>query len=207
MISEFLLLRIPGTSTWYFKIQLLFYFVIAVAAKVDQKHMPVIVAVLAFAYAILGKYFGLPDYWWKTAMCFPAGCIVADSRERISRWALQTWALGAAVLFVAVGYVYILKDSRYVLLPQLLAFSAIAAGIALIWNRLAGDNKILRSIGKYSLACYLLHIGIVDYFFVADTNINVKMVSFAITVGIGTWICNTISEKIYLMMRKSRKCV
>lgn len=200
LVESFFTLRLPGTSSWYFKIQILFYILLAVSNQI-KKNQCYIVSALVLVYALLASFEGLADYWWKTSLCFAAGCLIAMYREKASQFASKIWINILLVLIGGLAFVYTRRDFHYYLIPQLIAYICISMCIVVVWNSLGGKNKLLDKVGKASLAVYLVHIGVVDTVYALPSNFIVKTLIFIVAVLAGSALVYFLAEKVnkYLM--------
>lgn len=139
-------LKLPGTSSWYFKIQLLFYVLLVVSYAI-KKNQCFIVTFLVGTYAVVASVCGLPDYWWKTSACFAAGCVIAKHRELINKYMGKIWIKGLLLMTAIVAYMYTRIDFHYLLIPQIGAYVLISACIVAFWNWIAIKNPILSKCG------------------------------------------------------------
>lgn len=194
-LLSFVTIRFPGTTSWYFKIQLLFYILLAVSERIKHRQCWLI-SIYVLVYAIIADYCGLSDYWWKTSMCFAAGCALAEYKDKIIPIIEKVWVKIIIVLLGCGAFVYTRIDFHYILPTQLIAYICISGCVVVVWDWIIRKNKMLERIGKASLAMYLVHIGVVDSAFELNMNINVKVIAFVAITVIGTVICYLLSEKI-----------
>lgn len=199
-MKNFVMLRLPGTSSWYFKVQLLFYLLLVISDKI-KRNQCFIVSMLVLTYAVMAKIGGLPDYWWKTSMCFAAGCIFARYREILSIQVHNIWVKITVLILGLSAFVYTLIDSHYIFILQLFAFVCVAGCIVLFWDLFVGKNYIFERIGKSSLALYLIHIGIIDTVYALPYDTNVKTLVFIGLVVFGTLIGYKVSEKCNVLLK------
>lgn len=202
IIKCFITLRLPGCTVWYFKIQILFYIILAVAMITCKEKAWIAVLVMSLMYALLADYgIRLPDYWWKTALCFSCGCIVAQFREKIAIIMNSLWAKVLCVILMCFSYFLILKDGHCRIYVQLPAYMCIAFTITILWCSVVRNNKLYSIIGKISLDLYLIHIGIVESVFMMGMDTNFMIVVFMITSGVLAVASYFFSEKIYKAIR------
>lgn len=191
-------LRMPGSTTWYFKIQMLFYILLFGVVKTNKRYAHIIIMIISLMYAIITNFgFGMADYWWKTSLCFAAGCWIAKYKDKIEKYTSRNLC---KLLIVACGilcYIAILKDGHYRIYIQLVAYILVAFSIVMIWDWFGKSNRFFKLVGICSLDIYLIHIGIVDRVYSLDVDTNIKIVIFIAIVGIGTVSCYFISESCY----------
>ncbi len=201
IITSFFLLKMPGTTTWYLKIQLLFYVFLMIAIKISKKYSKILVTIFVFCYAFVVCFnMGLPDYWWKTSMCFAAGCCMAYCKDFIYMVSSRILARVVISLCGVLSYLAIILDGRdghFVFGVQLFSYVCLSFFIIIVWDWICNYNKILYRVGVYSLDCYLIHVGVVDSIYLLRMNADFKTLLFMFMVFAGTVICYKISEKCY----------
>lgn len=194
VMLEYVTLRMPGSTVWYFKIQLLFYIFLAIAAKIGKKNESLIVAGFSLGYALVADYvLGLPDFWWKTTLCFSAGCFLAQYKDKIDEY-VKKYSVKILILVMACGsYLFMMNDGYFRIYVQLPAYVLISLSIVLFWDWLIKGNAVLRVIGKGSLDIYLVHIGIVEYVFLLRMKLDFKILLFICVAVIAAWFCYYVS--------------
>lgn len=176
---NFITLQLPGSTVWYFKIQILFYIVLAVALATCKDKTWALILFMSLGYAIIADYIiKLPDYWWKTALCFAGGCFVAQFRDKVSAITKKLWVKIMCIPLVSICYFLIIKDGHYRIYLQLPVYLAIAFAITIIWCWVARDNIAYRKVGKVSLDLYLIHVGIVEAVLLTEMDVNFKVALF-----------------------------
>ena len=205
-IQSFVALRFPGTTSWYFKIQILFYLLLALSEKA-KKGQTYLIFGFILVYSIIASCCGLPDYWWKTSLCFAAGCSIAKYKDCASRLIQNKTSKLVLVLIGCCAYIYTRIDFHYILIPQLLSYVCIAVCILVMWDYLIGKCEVLERIGQSSLAIYLIHIGIVDLTFSSDFGLETRIIVFILTTIIGAVCVYSCSEHIYRFLLQKVKGV
>lgn len=205
-LITFITLRLPGSTVWYFKIQILFYIILAVSMRISKEKAWMLVYGFSLCYGLIADFIiGLPDYWWKTSLCFMAGCFIAKYKEHIEkllRGNIKSIGLLAVGCF---SYIVILKDSHYIFPVQIISYMLLAFCITMVWDWFVKGNRVLERQGKYSLDIYLVHIGLVEGVFLTTFSVNVKVIIFAASVAILTVLCYQISEFLYGKIQKALK--
>lgn len=203
-ILSFITLRLPKTTSWYFKIQILFYILLFLSEKIKERQV-YFISIFVIVYAGISKYSGMADYWWKTSLCFVIGCVIAKYKNLIILIIKEMWFKMIVNAAGCLALVYTRIDFKYILIPQLLAYVFIAVFIVYMWDWLIRGNIILQKIGKVSLPMYLVHIGIVDSIFGMSFDINAKVIIFVVVITVGTVVCYLISEYIYKIISSKVK--
>lgn len=163
-------LRMPGSTTWYFKIQILLYiFLWIVVGFAEERRIPkkrtwLYVGILSAAYVVIAVLTGLADYWWKTATCFATGIMVADYKDKIAVWTNKhrwlTVAASSAAALIGSAYV-LLAAHGYQPVLQSVAFCMISVGGCIAVTMLRPNTKtVFHWFAGFTLELYLIHIGI-----------------------------------------------
>lgn len=199
ILINFVTLRLPGSTVWYFKIQILFYLILALSMTFNKKRSSMIVALVLLGYAVVAKYgLNLQDFWWKTALCFPAGCMVAHYHDILHKYTDRLWFRVLALFLACLSYILLLKDGHYRIYVQLPAYVIIAVTISMFWCWLVRENRLYTGVGKASLDLYLVHIGIVEGVFMMDMKLNMKIAIFISLSAAFTMVNYCLSEKVYV---------
>ena len=197
IIIELFTFRMPGSTVWYFKIQILFYIFLILAKKIKKDYIPMIIAALSIIYVLIAKYILiLPDFWWKTALCFAMGSFIAKYRDKVKEIIKMLLFKFIILLIAFVVYYILINDVDYKIYVQLPAYMCISFCVAMFWDWLIKGSRMLENIGKCSLDIYLLHIGIVESVMLVNYNLNYKILIFLGVVGIVSFICFFSAEFI-----------
>lgn len=198
ILMNLVTLRLPGSTVWYFKIQIFFYLILALSMTINKKRSWIIVVLVSLGYAVVAKYgLNLQDFWWKTALCFPAGCMVAHYYDILPKYTDRLWFRVLALFLGGLSYLLLLKDGHYRIYVQLPAYVIIAFTISMLWGWLVKENRLYIEVGKASLDLYLIHIGVVEGVFLMDMSLNMKIVFFIILSAVFTVVNYCLSEKVY----------
>lgn len=191
--ENFITLKMPNTSTWYLKTQLLFYLFVLVVSFVPGKYRTVGLAILVFGYAVVMRAIGYQDFWWKTSMCFSTGFLVADFRDEIDGY-LQGKRLLILPVLAVISYGFILVDSRYMFIPQLFAFVLLSSAFVFMgrFSRLS----FFGIVGKLSYEIYLVHIGLLKIVYSSIRDVNVATLVYIGSVALLAWSANYGEQRI-----------
>lgn len=169
-MSEIFTLSMPQATTWYLKVQCLFYVITLIACLLKSRYSCTIIFVCSAIYSVIAYKVGLNNFWWQTAYCYVIGYFFANSGDTIcaklhtkfeNRILFFTEVFGLLLtIFVAV---FIARDS-YIL--KVLSFSVIAILIMLLtYEAPIANRTVIHNIymffGKNSFEIYLLHAGII----------------------------------------------
>ena len=199
LLISFFELRFPGASVWYFKIQILFYIFLVLSIYISKKLTSIYVMIMSLSYSLIAVYFiGLPDYWWKTSLCFSVGCFIAQYRHLVLKYISKSIIFFLIPIFGCVAYICVLFDSQYRIIVQLLGYVLISFCITMIWNKLYNvGGGLLQKIGCYSLDIYLIHIGYVEFVYNIGLNENIETLIFLVLSCFVSILCYCFSDFIY----------
>lgn len=174
-------LRMPGTSTWYVKVQLLMYAIMAIAfVALSPRWRTVGIALPSLLWVGIACTMGLPDFWWKTSLCFWAGALVAKWHSCLESIILvhRVRAFVLLLLACAFAYLWVVIDHSFIVVPQLASYVVLAACIACEASLLRFDEGWLIRIGRASLALYLVHIGLLSTVYAMGMNPDIESLVF-----------------------------
>ena len=148
-LIDFLTLTIPGTTTWFFKVILALYIITFYMFKINiSKELKVImISIISLLYySIALKY--LPDFWYTSILCFPAGMFVALKKKWFSTY------IQILICFIFVVFF------RYVQSMEMRFVTAITFCFAVLFvmRYVTSNSKILNYIGTNSLCFYLFQL-------------------------------------------------
>ena len=193
LVREFFTVTIPGMTAWYLKVQILMYAFVAIAMFICEKYPGTLLAILTFVYVCSSCLYASPDYWWKTAMCFPLGFIFAAYNERVlpalaSRYTLC--AAGVACVFALFWCRKCGNPPVILVLYHLLVASFVMSFLSQFrfWSR------GLALLGKHSILIYLIHIGLAKLCFGTQNNIWLNAVLYISLTFAGVAICGMLSD-------------
>lgn len=161
VISSLLTFTFPGTTLWYLKIQLLmyaaFYFVYRFIPKENIKIAGVFI--IAIVYICIAALCGLKQFWYNTCLFFPVGLLLAEYQGKILPIVRKNSVFS---VFVAtfVGMYGILYFFGRLNLDFLIdtVYMAFFCLILLGGVQHFTHFRLLKTMGKYSIEVYLLHI-------------------------------------------------
>lgn len=195
---NFMFLKLPGTSTWYLKIQILMYVFIWFSSFIPKRMRSVCVAALSLVYVIIAYSINLPDYWWKTSLCFCAGMFIAQCKpvlERmIHKYHIQCIVFAMCAFILGYSYIILLAKD-YLLLPQCISYVAVSVGICLLLSFLHPMSGMLSFVGDVSLEIYLIHIGILLPIVTTD-HANTSVVLYIFLSLTGAFLIHKLADKL-----------
>ena len=199
LAKSMITLCMAGTSTWYLKIQILFYICAAIAfIAAPTKYRNWIIVLLAGGYVLIARHLGLQDFWWKTAMCFSAGSICAENISGIGQIVAKHKIVVFVTLLMLTGcaYLWVLKDGNYRLVPQLLSFVIFSLAIPVLCSVLQLGWKPFVIMGKASLPIYLIHIGLAVGILSQLKNVNLQISIYLVLTIILSIVVYYIDKKV-----------
>lgn len=149
--------------------------------------------ILVLAYAVIMRVAGFQDFWWKTSMCFPAGFIVAKYRDQIDGW-LSGRKLLLLPIVEVISFGFILADSRYMFIPQIVAFELLSS--AFVFMGRFSKFAFFDMVGKLSFEIYLVHIGLLKIVYSAIENVNIATLVYVGLVAILSMAANYVARRI-----------
>lgn len=160
VMADFIRLCIPGTTTWYIKIQILMYAFLVVSSLLPWRNTEGLFG-MAVAYAVIAYFCGLTEFWWKTALCFPTGAVIAENKGVMELWLFNEKRKIAALSGIALACLFWIALDKIILPAHLIAYVGFSVCVTLLACLLDYRSFAFEKLGRYSLSIYLSHIGIV----------------------------------------------
>lgn len=196
VMRDFIALRMPETSTWYLKIQILFYLFRAISACIFAK-LSTMLFVLSIGYAAFFYYIGMPDYWWMTSLCFVTGVWFAENKETLDKIAKKhrVGVIAGGIVGFALSYILNIMVDSQAWLVKLCLYACICVSIVFVVVYSNIDSVIYQKIGTISLEIYLIHIGLITSLFRTDVNYHVLCFVYIVLVS-------ALSISVHLLVKK-----
>lgn len=217
---HFIQLKLPDCSTWYLKIQILLYVFIFVSFFLAglfrtgeiTRHSAIsgiICAVFVFGYAFIANfYMKLPDYWWKTSLCFVVGVFLYLIRDWLVRKqgkkGFKFGIIAFTLLVFSFSYIFTLR--KPLSFSNLIFFSGISFALVYFFDLFNVKSNILSKVGNISLELYLIHIGLMNvietkiFFFMKEWTTVFNVVIFVVLSFILAFITNYLNTKVLKMI-------
>lgn len=199
-VYDFVCLLMPYCTTWYLKIQILFYFFLVIATLIfrrynhDANMIAIYVFVLSVVCTLFLQYFGFEDWWWKSNLCFALGICVAINIEKIKRIIDGSNRQVTLLTFMAIcTYIICIKLDRHLVLGPILAMVRML--VIFCWFYAIQFFSRAKFISKYTLEIYLVHIGLIGLF-VKDVNNSKTIIVFLLFTSITSWLANKIVSRV-----------
>lgn len=192
MIKGVLTLTLPGTTTWYLKIQLLFYVITLISVLSFGISKSVwIVLILSIVYAVSMYRAGFATFWWHTSLCYSVGYLFGEKEGVVKECCFSRASM--RILLISSGLIAgfgwlsgeFLLYGRFALrlIAMTIMTTGIAMGIYILPYRNVALSALIGRVGKASLPMYLVHISIVSYCFSSGYIDSKMLASFmAVTV-------------------------
>ena len=194
LVDSFISLRMPNSTTWYLKIQILIYIFIGIGYYFSSLCsnsflLKITVFFGTIFYFIISKYIlFFEDFWWKTSLCFFVGCVVGSHKQfiesylnKLKRVKLRICFVSLMVVLFSFMYLHIIVDAQYGI-KHLISYSFICVISSILFGLFFKSSYILSVIGKRSLDLYLVHIGLFELlnynFFFFNRSINIAVFLF-----------------------------
>ena len=199
-------LSMPGTTTWYLKIQLLYYVVIALVALLFRnKKNAYLISLVVISVIISIPFYLARSSWWNgyTGMCFTAGVLVAMYSEQINNYVQRKYSflITIALLGAVICYgITVFGFGGY--LVQVIVFPILCGAVVIIAYRMQGLNKIWMAFGSASLSIYLIHIGLIRGIFIESNYNELAFSLFILATVVGSITTYFTSNKLNELIGK-----
>ncbi len=158
ILDNLLHLRIPYSTVWYVKIQLLAYAFMTVASMVrDRKYRVLLLAALCVASSIVLHRMGYDDRWWKSTACFAVGASTAAYKDEIVRLMEQRKKSMTIFCIAMLPFAFVAAVLVEAFPVKLVGNVVLCAGMMYLFERAGTDSAIYVKLGAYSLELYLVH--------------------------------------------------
>lgn len=199
-IHDFVFLLMPYCTTWYLKIQILFYFFLVLAVWIFRRYshnenmVAVYVLILSVGCTLLLQYFGFEDWWWKSNLCFALGIGVAINIEKLKLKINGSNRQVLILTFMAICvYIICMKFDRHWVLGPVLAMVRML--VIFCWFYAIRFFSRAKIISKYTLEIYLIHIGLIELF-VKDVNNSGPVMLLLTFTLVASWLANKIVSRV-----------
>ena len=191
-------LKMPGTSTWYLKIQIMLYFFITISTIWGNKKISLWVGILTAIYVFVAStLLEMPDYWWKTAMCFSAGIFISENKDCVEKWITSHKVISilAMICCSAFAYGYILLAHGYWVIPQCVAFILLSSGVCVVITCLNPCGRPFGWMRSITLELYLIHIGILAVFVYPRCS-NISLIIYLLLSVTLSWLIRVLTVRL-----------
>ena len=178
-----IILSLPNTLNWYLKVQLAFYLLFYIFAKIynDPKKIIVLIYACCLVYMVIGVITGIDNFWYESCYMFPVGMTFAIYKDKIYNFIDQNYWL-KLILSVLVFVISSIPVYFYGgVFAEILFVIGFMQLLVVICVRFRGNSQIAAYLGTLSLEIYLAHAiapNIVKLFYTGEINI----ISFIVTL-------------------------
>ena len=157
LLKDFFTITEPTWVSWYPKIQIACYIVLAIAFLIKNEKKELITIVVTFIYILSAYKIGVASMWYSSVICFPIGLIFAKylSEYSISK---KTLTSISAMSFVVFGLLFFLQINYYTSILRTISVVFLALFIVSLSGLVEFNSKILKAIGNISFEIYLIHL-------------------------------------------------
>ena len=191
-LKNFVTFSIPGTTTWYFKIQILLYVFLTLAVIINWDKSHYILCGLVIIYIVVAYCIKMNDYWYMTSLCFPLGYMIGKYKDKFTNGLKSLPFLIISGGLFSVTFIGYRVFGSTVL--QITYFLFLAITVASLLYCFGMSSKVLAFVGKHSVYVYLIHIGFVERCYDKINNIWIATGVYVLLTAFGSVICSLISE-------------
>ena len=191
---DFITLSIPGTTTWYFKIQILLYVLLVLSVIICRDKSQYILCGFVIAYICVAYGIKMENYWYITSLCFPLGYAIGKYNEKLQNGinSLPSLIISSS-LFIAAFIGYRVFGSTVLEITYSLFLSIVVVFFLACFGL---SSKALAFVGKHSVYVYLIHIGIAEPCYNRINNIWIATVAYVLLTALGSTVSSLISEPL-----------
>lgn len=205
-IRNLVTLSLPGTVTWYLKIQLLLYVftIIAMTINFNRRLVCLIISLLSLMYSVLMYIIGFENFWWQTSLCYALGFYTSINRENLAKRINKTndvLVVAGSVITTMLFYIVseFVAGNNFIL--RIAGFTGMTCAIMILVYKLICVNSgifaiINKVLGQLSLEIYLVHVGIVTYCFNLGVS-TIRIIEFVLLTIILTICAHWIIDKVF----------
>lgn len=161
ILDSLLHLRMPLTSAWYLRIQLLVYVFMFAASFLKQQKLRILgLYFLCLLFSLVLYRMEYAEHWWMSTLCFPVGVSVAANRKQIADFLAKRKKLlltGGIVLLPIALFLVSATDS---FLLKIVGNVLLGVDMFCLAEIVRVRNRAYERIGAYSLTLYLAHISL-----------------------------------------------
>ncbi len=208
------ILTLPSTINWYLKVQLALYIVFYVLNKTikTDNYAILITFIICCVYIAIGYLVNINRYWYESAFAFSMGMLLAKYKNKIIHYykcyKLFTGCF-SIIIFVGCLIPYYIKGGT---LFEILYEFGFLILVLFICTLTYGSSIILKTMGRISLECYLVHLVIINaiisrlQFDDFSTFLNILVfLAYLLISGFGSFYLNKLITKISKLIENKLK--
>lgn len=201
IVKDLLTFTLPTWVTWYPKIQIACYGVLALAWLLNEKRKDYIVLLITVVYVAVLAAFNVYSMWYTSVICFPLGLLIADNIKKISQKKAATHYLILMISAAMFAMTFVLS-LRYLTIPlRMISVLTIPFLLTAMTAVVNFENRFYGFVGNISFEIYLFHLILIRVMesLKIDTGISLIIIMVcAVTVG---WVINkltvTVNRKVF----------
>lgn len=203
LLKDALTLTQPTWTSWYPKIQILCYVVLAISFLITDKYKEIITFVVLLVYAALTWRIGFESMWYTSVLCFPLGMLFAKYIPEFK--SKKIYGAVFAISGVAFAVLFVLQTKLMQGPLRLLSACVLAAAVYAVTGLCQFDSIVLKSIGKISFEIYLIHLMLLRLFVKENVDSNVSILLILLISILLGYIVNKLVVTMNNFMFKRKK--
>lgn len=191
LLKDFFTVTEPTWVSWYPKIQIACYVLLALAYLINEKRKEILVLIVTIVYIAFAYKFGLASMWYTSVICFPIGMFFAKylNKYTISKNKL---IISSIVSVLAFGSLFYFQTIIYQSLLRLISTLFLAVFIVSITGLFEFNSNVLKIIGNMSFEIYLVHLFLLRVAVVNDYEANISIFLIFVISLVISYLINKI---------------
>lgn len=174
LLKDAVTLTEPTWTSWYPKIQILCYVVLAVSFLISNKYKEIITFAVLSVYVIVMWSLGFESMWYTSVLCFPLGMLFAKYLPEFK--SKKIYAAAFVISGVVFAALFVLQTKMLTGPIRLISACVLSVVIYSLTGLYKFDNFILKSIGQISFEIYLIHLVLLRIFVKENVNANISII-------------------------------
>lgn len=194
LLKNALTLTEPTWTSWYPKIQILCYVILAVSFLISNKYKEIITFAVLSVYVVLSWRLGFESMWYTSVLCFPIGMIFAKYIPEFK--SKKIYAAALVISCVVFAILFVLQTKMFTGPLRLISACVLSVAIYSLTGLYKFDNVILKSIGQISFEIYLIHLVLLRIFVKENVNSNISIILILLISVLLGFIVNKLVVRI-----------
>ena len=200
ILKDIVTLSMPGTTTWYLKIQLLYYVILAVAAWfLKERKRPYLFALIFASIVVSAPFYLLNSNWWNgyTGLCFVTGVIIGIYNEKLCLFVENRKYVFSILALFGSAFSYLITIYGWGgYFTQIIVYPIICILLMPFTYGIRRNLQVWKCIGTASLPIYLIHIGLIRVFFADRVFSDLAFSIFILITLAGSFVVHYLSNRI-----------
>lgn len=175
-VKNLFTITLPTWVSWYPKIQILCYVLIAVTFLISKKYKEWITLGVSAIYILVMWRMGIASMWYSSVICFPLGMLYAKYIPKLNLSRVKT-VLISAVSLICFAALFVLQMYKYTDVLRTMSTVFLSLFIVSLTGLYHFDNALLKKIGNMSFEIYLIHLVLIKVFSVFNLNSNIAVLA------------------------------